>query len=102
MTMNVYNDVREVARIGWGGEDFLPKLIGPKKVKKLPKLPAGGEGGYFGQSSKERKRKLHDYGWTHCSPVTEKVSLTSLILIGQHFRDLEKIALASLVTKILY
>lgn len=33
--------------------------------------------------------------------IALQVSLISLILIGQHFRDLEKIALASLVTKVL-
>ena len=33
MTMNVYNDVREVARIGWG-EDPPAQIDWAKKVKK--------------------------------------------------------------------
>ena len=58
MTMNVYNDVREVARIGWGGGGFPAQVDWAKKSEKVTEIACRGGGGVFRTIFKRKKKKI--------------------------------------------
>ena len=76
--MNVYNDVREVARIGWG-EDPPAQFDWAKKVKKVAEIACQGGGRGVISDNLQKKKTKENYMTTdgRIALLSQKKSLSS-------------------------